>query len=56
MMMELATFVGNWVTLIFAAFVLLLLLGANFAPTWAKSRTFLVFMCALVIVGSNAVI
>ena len=54
-MSELYSSVGTWLSLLFLVFVTLLMLGANFAPDWAKSRGFLLVAGALVVIGGNSI-
>ncbi|MGB5559241.1 MAG: hypothetical protein WBN04_14665 [Paracoccaceae bacterium] len=52
-MTDFASTLGALLGLLLLIFVTLLMLGANFAPNWAKSRGFLVAACALIVIGSN---
>lgn len=52
-MADISVTIGASLALLFLIFVALLMLGANFAPDWAKSRGFLVAVGALVIIGTT---
>ncbi len=53
-MADFIAILGTSLSLLLLIFVTLLILGANFAPDWAKSRGFLVAVGTLVVIGSNS--
>lgn len=55
-MFDVVSSLGSLFAIAGSIFVTLLLMGANFAPAWAKSHAFLIALGAVVIAGSNALV
>jgi len=54
-MIELTHFIGTCIALFMVATLVLLSIGVNFAPQWAKSRPFLMIACAIIVVSTGAI-